>query len=47
MTEPIHELQTAVQKIKVGEFDIDIQYEGQDEIGDLARGLREASAQMQ
>ena len=47
IVEPIHELQTAVQKIKVGEFDIDIQYEGQDEIGDLARGLREASAQMQ
>lgn len=35
VVEPIHELQRAVQKIKVGEFDIDIKYEGKDEIGDL------------
>ncbi len=46
IVEPIHELQTAVQKIKVGEFDFDITYEGKDEIGDLANDLREASAQM-
>ena len=46
IVEPIHELQSAVQKIKVGEFDIDIQYEGKDEIGDLAKDLREAGVQM-
>ena len=46
IVEPIHELQSAVQKLKVGEFDIEIQYEGKDEIGDLAKDLHEAGMQM-
>lgn len=46
VVEPIHELQRAVQKIKVGEFDIDIKYEGKDEIGDLVKDLRQASEQI-
>ncbi len=46
VVEPIHELQRAVQKIKVGEFDIDIKYEGKDEIGDLVNDLQQTSAQL-
>ena len=46
IVEPIHELQMAVQKVKAGEFDIDITYEGKDEIGDLANDLLEASEHM-
>lgn len=46
IVEPIHELQMAVQKIKAGEFNIDITYEGKDEIGDLANDLLEASEHM-
>ena len=41
---PIYELQAAVHKLKVGEFDIDIQYESQDELGQLAEDLRGACA---
>ena len=42
LVEPIRELQIAVQKLKKGEFDIDIKYEGQDELGELANDLCEA-----
>lgn len=41
IVEPIYELQAAVHKLKVGEFDVDIQYESQDELGQLAADLRE------
>jgi len=44
---PVTELQTAVQKIKKGELDIEITYESKDELGELANDLREACAQMQ
>ena len=43
---PIRELQAAVQKLKVGEFDIEITYESQDELGELAEDLRQTCAQM-
>lgn len=46
LVEPIYELQAAVQKLKVGEFDIDIKYESQDELGQLADNLREACDEM-
>ncbi len=46
LVEPILELQNAVRKLKSGIFDIEIQYEGQDELGDLADDLREACAHM-
>ncbi len=46
LVEPIYELQEAVKKLKMGDFDIDIQYESQDEIGELAKELREACTQM-
>ncbi len=39
---PIYELQGAVQQIKVGDFNININYKSQDELGVLADGLREA-----
>lgn len=46
IVEPVKELQAAVQKLKEGELDIDITYEGGDELGELAADLREACAQM-
>ncbi|MBQ4522642.1 MAG: HAMP domain-containing protein [Lachnospiraceae bacterium] len=46
LVEPIYELQAAVHKLKVGEFDVDIQYESQDELGQLAADLRETCADM-
>jgi len=46
LVEPIHELQAAVQKVKVGEFDIDIEYAGQDGLGALAKDLQGACAQL-
>ncbi len=44
---PIHELQEAVRMMKTGEFDVDISYQSQDELGQLADDLREACAEMQ
>ena len=44
--EPVSELKGAVQKLKVGELDIEIAYDGEDELGELAADLREACAQM-
>lgn len=46
IVEPVQELQAAVQKIKAGDFDIEITYESRDELGELATDLREACAQM-
>lgn len=43
---PIHELQAAVKKVKAGEFDIEITYDSQDELGELAENLRETCAHM-
>lgn len=43
---PINELQTAAQKLKAGELDIEITYVSEDELGDLAQNFREACAQM-
>ena len=40
--EPIAQLQDTVEKIKMGDFDVDIQYESQDEFGELADNLRQA-----
>ena len=42
LVNPINELQGAVQQIRVGDFDINVNYESQDELGVLADGLREA-----
>jgi len=44
---PINELQAAVRKLKAGEFDVEITYDEQDEIGELAEDLRQTCAQMQ
>jgi len=41
LTQPIAELQTAVEKMKDGDFDIDIQYQSKDELGTLAGELRD------
>lgn len=46
MVVPINELRAAVHKLKAGEFDIEIAYEGQDEFGELAEDLREACSHM-
>lgn len=46
LVQPISELQGAVQQIRVGDFDIHIEYESQDELGVLADGLREACAEV-
>ena len=46
ITEPIRELQRAVQKIKAGELDVEITYDGKDELGELAEDLRGACSQM-
>lgn len=46
LTEPISELQGAAQKLKRGELDIQIAYESQDELGELAENFRGACAQM-
>lgn len=41
ITVPIYELKDAVNKIKAGDFDIDITYESSDELGELAQDLRD------
>lgn len=46
LVEPIHELHGAVQKLKVGRFDVDIRYDGKDELGELGAELCEACEQM-
>lgn len=42
LTEPILELQSAVKKVKAGNFDINITYEGKDEFRELGDDLQEA-----
>lgn len=46
LVEPINELQAAVDKMKSGEFDVDITYESQDELGILSSNLRETCAKV-
>lgn len=46
LIEPITELQKAAQKLKRGELDIEISYESQDELGELAENFRGACQQM-
>ncbi len=41
ITLPIFELKEAVNKIKKGDFDVEITYESNDELGELAQDLRE------
>ncbi len=43
---PVTELQEAVRKVKSGQFDVKIKYESGDELGILARDLKDACAQM-
>lgn len=47
LTEPVKKLQEAAQKLKRGELDIVIDYESQDELGELADNFRAACGQMQ
>lgn len=44
--EPIGELEKAASKLKIGELDVDISYESQDELGALAENFRVACGQM-
>ena len=44
---PIDELETAAQKLKMGELDVEISYESKDELGVLSTNFREACAQIQ
>ncbi len=46
LVSPIYELQGAVQQMKSGDFDIDVKYESQDELGVLANGMKEACAEL-
>ena len=46
LIEPVKKLQEAAQKLKAGELDIVIDYESQDELGDLAQNFHEACSQM-
>ena len=43
---PIFELKDAVNKLKAGDFDIDITYESSDELGELAQDLRDTCGQL-
>ena len=47
LIEPITKLEEAAQKLKRGELDIVIDYESQDELGELAENFRAACGQMQ
>ena len=46
MTEPIYEIQGALEKLKEGSFDINITYESQDELGELAHNLQEVCSEL-
>ena len=46
MLEPISQIKDAVEKLKTGELDVDVAYDGKDEFGELAVGLHEACVQM-
>ena len=43
---PIYELKDAVNKLKAGDFDIDITYESSDELGELAQDLKNTCGHM-
>lgn len=42
LTEPIYELQDAMKKLKEGNFDIQLTYEGKDELADLGSDIMTA-----
>lgn len=44
LVEPIDELRDAVDKLKNGDFDVQVSYDGKDELGELATDLNNASA---
>jgi len=46
LTEPIYELQDAMKKLKNGNFDIELTYEGNDELSDLGSDILAACNQM-
>ena len=46
LREPIDELETAAQKLKKGELDVEITYESKDELGRLSENFREACVQI-
>ena len=46
LVEPVLELQRAAQKLRNGELDIEIKYESQDELGELAENFRGACLEM-
>ncbi|MBR5799230.1 MAG: HAMP domain-containing protein [Lachnospiraceae bacterium] len=46
MVNPILELQAAVRQMKEGQLDVEIKYESEDELGQLAEDLRQACAQI-
>ena len=46
ITVPIFELKDAVNKLKAGDFDIDITYESCDELGELAQDLKDTCGQL-
>ena len=46
LVDPIAQIQAAVQQLKEGDFDIDIQYESRDEIGNLAKELRSTCTEL-
>jgi len=46
LTEPIYELQDAMKKLKEGDFNIELTYEGKDEFADLGADILAAGEQM-
>ncbi|MBQ8633577.1 MAG: methyl-accepting chemotaxis protein [Lachnospiraceae bacterium] len=46
LTEPIYELQDAMKKLKNGDFDIELTYEGKDELADLGADILAACDQL-
>ena len=46
LVDPVCELQAAVGKLRAGNFDVDIQYESEDELGQLAKDLRTTCVEM-
>ncbi len=44
IVEPIYQIQEAVRKIKDGNFEVNVQYEGKDEFGELVKDLEDACA---
>ena len=46
LTEPIYELQDAMKKLKAGDFNIELTYEGNDEYSDLGTDIMAACNQM-